>query len=69
MTGTKPDPDDVSQLRLTQALQRALYGVSAADPLTFVSVAALLLAVATLASLGPARKASRVDPMVSLRAE
>ncbi len=59
----------VGAFALTQALQRALYGVSATDPLTFVAVAALLLGIATVASWAPARRAMRVDPMVSLRAE
>ena len=54
---------------VTQALRKALYQVSATDPLTFATVAALLLGIAVLASWAPARRASRVDPMESLRAE
>jgi ABC-type antimicrobial peptide transport system permease subunit len=54
---------------VTQALRRALYQVSATDPLTFAAVSALLLAIAVLASWAPARRATRVDPMSSLRAE
>ena len=46
-----------------------LYGVNAFDPLTVVAAAAVICAAAALASWLPARRASRVDPMVALRAE
>jgi putative ABC transport system permease protein len=52
-----------------RALTAFLFGVGAADPLTFSGVALLLLAVATLASYIPSRRALRVDPVVALRAE
>jgi putative ABC transport system permease protein len=54
---------------VTAALRSTLYQVSATDPLTFAAVSALLLGIAALASWAPARRATRVDPMVSLRAE
>ncbi len=52
-----------------QLLKTLLYGVSASDPITFIIVASLLLGVALLACWIPARRASRVDPMIALRAE
>ena len=54
---------------LTRGLHGALYQVSSTDPLTFGSVALVILAVALLASYLPARRATRVDPLVALRAE
>jgi putative ABC transport system permease protein len=54
---------------LTRLIGALLYGVQGTDPATFAAVAALLGAVAALASYLPARRAARIDPMVSLRAE
>ena len=50
-----------------QLLRKFLYGVSPADPIAWIAVAILLSAVALAASWLPARRASRVDPMVALR--
>jgi ABC-type antimicrobial peptide transport system permease subunit len=56
-------------LALAQVLRAMLYQVSAADPLTFSSTAVFALAIAALACYLPARRATRLDAMVSLRAE
>jgi len=59
----------VGSFILTRFLQSMLYEVGSTDPLTFTAVAILLLAVALLASYLPARRATKVDPIVALRYE
>jgi ABC-type antimicrobial peptide transport system permease subunit len=46
-----------------------LYGVTPTDPMTFVAVGALLTLIALIASLVPALRATRVDPLIALKAE
>jgi ABC-type antimicrobial peptide transport system permease subunit len=54
---------------LSRVLASQLFGISAQDPLTYASVAVMLGLVALAATWLPARRATRVDPMISLRSE
>jgi putative ABC transport system permease protein len=56
-------------LAVVQLLDKLLFGVAAHDAITFTVVAGILLAVGILSSLMPARRASKIDPMVALRYE
>jgi len=58
-----------ASIGLTRLMAGMLYGVHAGDPLTLIGVALLLAAVAFMATLVPARRATRVAPVVALRYE
>jgi ABC-type antimicrobial peptide transport system permease subunit len=59
----------VSALLLSRLLASVLYEVTGTDPLTYITAAVVLLAIATVASIMPAWKAAAADPVESLRTE
>ncbi len=59
----------VASLGVTRLMQKLLFNTSATDPITFALISLLLISVAMLASYLPARRATRVDPIVVLRAD
>jgi ABC-type antimicrobial peptide transport system permease subunit len=59
----------VAATGLTRLMSSLLFGVTALDPVTYISVSALLIAVSVLASYLPARRAITLDPVQALRAE
>jgi putative ABC transport system permease protein len=59
----------VAAFAVTRVMKNMLFGLSSTDPLTFVAISLLLVAVALVASYLPALRATRVDPVVALRTE
>ena len=59
----------VGAFALSRVIRGLLFNVTPSDPLTFLLVSAVLLVVATIAAIVPARRATRVDPLIALRNE
>ena len=69
MIGTGTVIGVAAALLLTRLMSSLLFGISAADPITFLAIPILLVAVAFVACYVPARRATRVDPLQALRSE
>ena len=59
----------IAAFGLTRLMSKLLYGVTPSDPITFVVVTLALCAVAVVASYLPARRATRIDPLMALRSD
>ena len=59
----------IASLALTRTMKILLFGISATDPMTFAAIALLLTFVALLACFVPARRATTIDPLTTLRQE
>jgi ABC-type antimicrobial peptide transport system permease subunit len=59
----------VTAIAVTRFAANLLYGISPADPVTFILIAVLLLFVSLVAGYFPARRATKIDPMIALRSE
>jgi putative ABC transport system permease protein len=69
LVGTGVIIGTIAALFLSKTMAKMLFGVTPNDPTTFAAGAFVLIAVALLASYVPARRATRVDPIIALRAE
>ncbi len=59
----------IAAITLTRFIRSMLYGLKPSDPTTLIAATLILLAIAITAAYGPARRASRIDPMQALRHE